>query len=192
MRMMIVFFLIVGGNTFAQGSDIEKLKNELNLPAINIESMRQADIEIPKPISVKDTITQAKSRTSAYFSDYYKGMTLVINDKKLRVEDELPKGFECGDKNGINIICEKGKIQKIIVKSRNAYLSRTDVAVGYNLEDMIRYYGKAEEAIFNGNNIVVKYKSMGLDFDVNIDTEKITKITIYIPEMTTVPSVSIK
>ncbi|MCK5358510.1 MAG: hypothetical protein KAJ48_08960 [Elusimicrobiales bacterium] len=192
MRIMIAFFLIVGGNVFAQGSNIEKSKYDLNLPAISIDTMLQADIEIPNPIAVKETITQAKTRTSAYYSDYYKGMTLVINDKKLRVEDKLPKGFECGDKKGINIICEKGIIQKIIVKSGDAYLSRTDVAVGYNLEDIIRYYGKSEEVIVKGNNIVARYRSMGLDFDINRDTEKITKITIYIPEEITLPSISIK
>ncbi|MCK4936093.1 MAG: hypothetical protein KAR84_04510 [Elusimicrobiales bacterium] len=192
MRIMIAFFLIVGGNVFAQGSNIEKSKYDLNLPAISIDTMLQADIEIPNPIAVKETITQSKTRTSAYYSDYYKGMTLVINDKKLRVEDKLPKGFECGDKKGINIICEKGIIQKIIVKSRDAYLSRTDVAVGYNLEDIIRYYGKSEEVIVKGNNIVARYRSMGLDFDINRDTEKITKITIYIPEEITLPSISIK
>ena len=175
---MIISF----GNAFVQANEIGKLRSEPDLK-LSDSKLQSIDIKSPEPIMAIDEkgIKNTRTEQTAYISGQYVGMILMIKDKEVRVDNRLPKGLECGDNDGVNIVCEKGIVKKIIVKSRRVHLDRTYVAVGNKLEDIIRYYGKSDQVDVKDDKFISRYKSRGVDFEMDKEDKKIIKIIVYVP-----------
>ncbi|MBI4656598.1 MAG: hypothetical protein HY746_07620 [Elusimicrobia bacterium] len=149
----------------------------MNFMVYNIHEMDNANREY--------TTKRIESIQTAYLSGIYIGTTLIIDGKKVRVDDELPKGLKCGNDNGIEIICAKRIIQKVIIRSQAAYLTRSFITVKRGTpEEIIRFYGKPDHVEFTIDKLILKYPSIGVDFELDKTTERITKITVYIPIVT--------
>ncbi len=184
MKLIMVILIGMSGNVFAFDPDAEKLKGSSDLGLSNIQAIQPMDIKAPVPPINENVSNAFRSEQTAYASGRYIGMILIMDDKLVRVDNRLPKGIKCGNKNGIDIVCDEGMVKKITVKSRKAHLDRTHVNIGCSLEDIIRFYGRAEEAYFTEDKLVASYKRMGIDFELDKETKKITKIEIYIPIIT--------
>lgn len=110
-----------------------------------------------------------------------RGIVLTVEGNgDILIGEPPPKGIKCGARNGIQVVCENGKVKEASTTSSKVYISRSRVRVGNGLDDLIRFYGKGKTQI-EWDRIYIRYPDIGIDFEVNKKNERITRIRVYIP-----------
>jgi hypothetical protein len=98
----------------------------------------------------------------------------------IRIGEVPPKGWPCGTRGEIEVICEGDRAFRIVVRSRNhfLYLVRSRVGIGSDIGDVFSFYG-AGEMSEDPEKITIRYPYQGIDFNFNKYNRQITAIEIY-------------
>ena len=105
----------------------------------------------------------------------------------IRLGEPLPEEMASGNIIDIEIECDRGKIQKICVRSSRYYIARSRLRIGNNVESIFRYHGRGDTEIIS-DKIVMRYPEQGIDFEIDKSNERITAITIYPPVLPDLPA----
>ncbi len=100
----------------------------------------------------------------------------------IRIGQKPPANRRCGGSyRDCDVSCDaRGRITTITVKVPEYTVVRNGLRVGSGLSEVFRYYGYGQKKSAR-DGILITYPEQGIDFLVEIGTERVARIIVYSP-----------